>query len=91
MGKINIDIEALNESISSIQSLQNRWTTDKKKLPSKVGGGGTIDEMDLIAEAYENLDKNINTLLTSTVSFFENVRDSFISADSKSMEMFEKE
>lgn len=90
MGMINIDIEVLNTVIGNLQGLQSGWTAEENSLPSKIGGGGIIDELDLIAEAYNNLNADICTLLTNTIAFLRNVNASFVTADSKAVEMFEK-
>lgn len=83
MAEINIKINEISNAISKLQGLQSRCVFVNIAPPSTVGGGRTVNELEDIAAAYKSLNIQLEILISNTISFLQNVRDSYISSDEK--------
>lgn len=83
MGEIKINVNALNDAITRLKNLRTTCENTKNKIPKIVGGGLTVNELESISSLYEDLDIGFTDLVSNTISFMENVKDSYKSSDSK--------
>ncbi len=83
MAEIKINIAELNNSISKMQSLKSKCSSNQKTAPKTVGGGKTVNELESIAALYRTIDSNLETMILNTISFLTNLRDSFVASDQK--------
>ncbi len=81
MGKINIDIEELDNSISKLETLKDNWLNNEVNPPEVVGGGGTVNELEEIAKLYVGLNIRMGGLISSTISFLKNTRQNYVESD----------
>lgn len=83
MSEININIAEIDNAIAKLRGLQSKYIGAP---PVTVGGGKTVNELENIANTYMLLNKSFTGLITNTISFLENVRDSYSSSDKKAAE-----
>ncbi|WP_075720542.1 hypothetical protein [Roseburia sp. 499] len=81
MGKINIDVDALDSSISELKALKSNWLNNEVNAPTVVGGGGTVSQLEEIARLYVGLNMRMCGLMSSTISFLENTRQNYVESD----------
>lgn len=80
---ININIDEINNSIGRLRSLQTRCDLVSTTPPVTVGGGKTVNKLEEIASMYESLNECFGELVSNTILFLQNTRDSYVSSDSK--------
>lgn len=83
MAEIKINVNALNDAITRLKNLRTTCQNTKNKIPDTVGGGLTVNELESISSLYEDLDTGFINLVSNTISFMENVKESYKSSDSK--------
>ena len=83
MAEIKIRITELDNAIERLRALQTRCDSMNTNPHSTVGGGKTVNELEAIAEVYKLLNGHFGILISNTISFLENVKDSYVSSDSK--------
>lgn len=83
MAEINIKITEINNAITRMQGLQTRCVSRNTTQPDTVGGGQTVNELENMADIYKSLNSHFEELVTNTILFLQNVRDSYESGDSK--------
>lgn len=83
MAEINIKITEINNAITKLQDLRSRCNSINTNAPQTVGGGQTINELESIASVYKTINVDFEKLISSTISFLQNVRDSYSSSDAK--------
>ena len=83
MAEIKINISELNNSIGKMQSLKSKCISNQKTAPKTVGGGKTVNELEAIAEQYRTINSSLEILMSNTISFLSNLKDSYISSDQK--------
>ena len=83
MPEISISTKALEEEIKQLKTLKNDFSKDDISCPEIVGGGQAVGELETIANLYKKLNADMVELLSNTISFMENVKNSYISSDSK--------
>lgn len=83
MAEIKIQINELNNEIEELKELRSKCSSRKTKPPATVGGGKTVNELEDIADIYVSMNNSFEILISNTISFLENVRDSYVSSDSK--------
>ena len=83
MSEININIAEIDNAIAKLRGLQSKYISAP---PATVGGGKTVNELENIANTYMLLNKSFIGLITNTISFLENVKDSYSSSDKKAAE-----
>lgn len=49
--------------------------------PVTIGGGKTVNELEDIANVYKTLICSCGELISNTILFFQNVKDSYVSSD----------
>ena len=81
MGKIDIDIDALDESISEFKTLHRNWVNNEIDCPTTVGGGGTVNQLEEIARIYEGLHIKMGVLLAGTISLLDNTKQDYVDSD----------
>lgn len=70
-GRDKCRYKKMESYISNINLMKSCWS--KKARPSAEGEGRTVEEMELLAGAYEELYDSMIVLVENTVSYFENV------------------
>lgn len=83
MAEIKVKITEINNSITKLKNLQSRCNTRNTTPPTTVGGGKTVNELEDIADVYKSLNTHFGVLISNTISFLQNVRDSYTSSDTK--------
>lgn len=83
MAEINVKITEINNAISKLKALQSKCNLRKTTPPSTVGGGKTVNELENIADIYKSLNRDFGELISNTISFLQNVKDSYVSSDTK--------
>lgn len=83
MAEINVKITEINNAISKLKALHSKCNSRKTTPPSTVGGGKTVNELENIADIYKSLNRDFGELISNTISFLENVKDSYVSSDTK--------
>lgn len=81
VAEIKIEVSEIDNAITRLQGLQSRCESRKTAPPVTVGGGKTVNELEEIANVYETLNSHLNDLISNTISFLQNVSDSYISSD----------
>lgn len=82
MAEIKVKVSEINNAITRLQGLQ-RCNSRNTTPPVTVGGGKTVNELENIANVYKTLNTQFETLLSNTISFLQNVRDSYTASDTK--------
>lgn len=83
MAEIKIAIDALENKISELQTLQNEISTNATTPPATVGGGTSVNELEKIATLHQTMLSSIQLLVTNTISFMENIKVSYVESDGK--------
>ncbi len=83
MAEISIKLIALNAAITKLNNLKTTCTSMDTSLPSSVGGGLTVNEMESIANLYKSMNANFADLISNTALFMENVKKSYQTTDTK--------
>ena len=81
MGQININIEALDTSISELKAMQRNWLDNKMRSIDTVGGGSTVNQLEEIAELYEELNTKMGALLAGTISLLNKTKQEYEMSD----------
>lgn len=90
MAEINIKITEIDNEITKLQGLQSKCDSRNVAPPATVGGGKTVNELEDIADVYKTLNRNFSELVSNTISFLQNVRNSYASSDAKAAQGIEK-
>lgn len=83
MAEIKVKVSEINNAIIRLQGLQSRCSSRSTTPPATIGGGKTVNELEDIAHVYKTLNTQFETLLSNTISFLQNVRDSYTDSDTK--------
>lgn len=83
MAEIKINIIEIDKSIAKLQTLKSKCVSNRKNAPITVGGGQTVNELETIAGQYRAIDSNLETLMTNTIAFLTNLKESYITSDQK--------
>lgn len=83
MAEIKIKITEINNAITRLQGLQSRCSSKNTFPPATVGGGKTVNELESIADTYKTINTHFGELISNTISFLQNVRDSYATGDTK--------
>lgn len=83
MAEIKVKVSEINNAITKLQGLQSKCNSRNTTPPVTVGGGKTVNELENIANVYKTLNTQFETLLSNTISFLQNVRDSYTASDTK--------
>lgn len=83
MAEIKVKISEINSAITKLQRLQSRCNSRNTTPPTTVGGGKTVNELEDIADVYKSLNTQFGVLVSNTISFLQNVKDSYVSSDTK--------
>lgn len=83
MAEINVNVTEINNAITKLQGLQSECNSRNTTSPATVGGGKTVNELEDIANVYKKLNTHFEDLLLNTISFLQNVRDSYTASDTK--------
>lgn len=83
MSEIKINVEKIDVSITKLQKLKSKCILNSKTPPETVGGGQTVNELETIANEYRNIDSHLELLVSNTISFLQNVKNSYITSDQK--------
>lgn len=83
MSGIQVNVEELDNAIKKLQGLH----LDKTIVaPTTIGGGKTINELENLAVVYKMLSTDFEELVANTITFLQNVKDSYVSSDAKAAE-----
>jgi len=83
MGEIKIKTSNLSTEIGNLRALNQKISSSCIKCPAVVGGGTSIQEIENIGKTYRKMHNQFGTLVSSTISFMENVNNSYKSSDNK--------
>lgn len=83
MAEIKIKITEINNAITKLQSLQSKCNSRNTTPPATVGGGQCVNEFENIAGVYKGINVHLEDLISNTISFLQNVRDSYASSDTE--------
>lgn len=83
MAEIKVKVSEINNAITRLQGLQSRCISRNTTPPATVGGGKTVNELEDIADVYKTLNTHFEDLISNTISFLQNVRDSYTSSDTR--------
>lgn len=87
MSEISVNVKKMERYISYINVMKSCWKS--KARPYAEGAGRTVEEMELLADAYEALYDSMIVLTENTVDYLENVVHSFNQTDNKNSIMVE--
>lgn len=90
MAEINVKITEINNEITKLQNLRTRCDSINTAVPSTVGGGQTVNELENIATVYKTMNRELGELISNTISFLQNVRDSYVFSDAKAAKEISK-
>lgn len=82
MAEIKISIEAIDELISELKTLKESCDGSMPQVPSVVGGGKSVNQIELISNMYKTLNSDLSDLISNTISFLENAEQSYGESDS---------
>lgn len=88
MSEIKIKNDALSTEISNLRNLNTKIRSSNIKCPTVVGGGTSIQQIENIGKSYQQMHKQLEMLVSSTVSFMENINNSYKSSDKKASKVF---
>lgn len=83
MAEINVNLTEIDNAITKLHELQSECNSRNTTPPATVGGGKTVNELEDIANIYKTLNTHFETLLSNTISFLQNVRDSYTASDTE--------
>ena len=83
MAEINVKITEINNAITKLQNLQKRCNSADTKAPTTVGGGQTVKELEAVADVYKKRNISFGEMIANTISFLQNVKNSYASSDKK--------
>lgn len=77
MSEINIKVVELSEAIKKLAEIKAQCESGNVQIPKTIGGGNTVNEMESLANLYQEMNKHISTLITSTSLFFIKTKQGF--------------
>ena len=83
MAEIKINIDSLESRIQELQTLERRISSNVTTSPQVVGGWSSVIELEKIADMYKTLNSSMLLLVTNTVSFMDNLKESYVGSDKK--------
>jgi len=83
VAEIKIKIDALESKIKELQTLQRRISSNVTTCPKVVGGGSSVNELEKIANTYKTLNSSMLLLVMNTISFMDNLKESYVGSDKK--------
>lgn len=83
MAEIKVKVSEINNAIIRLQGLQSRCSSRSTTPPATIGGGKTVNELEDISGVYKAINTNLENLISNTIAFLQNVRDSYINSDTK--------
>lgn len=81
MKTITLNVAQIDNSIEKLKSLHNKCADMKSSAPTTKGGGNTVNELEAIGLLYGELKTDVAELISNTILFLGNVKNSFISSD----------
>lgn len=88
--QIHINASGLETEIEALKSMQSRWSAMNTTPPAAVGGGATVNELELIGSTYHNLHSAMLQLIGNTIGFMENTLKSYQHSDNTAAHTMEK-
>lgn len=89
--QIHINTSSLETEIEALKSMQSRWSAMNSTPPATVGGGATVNELELIGSMYHDLHSTMLQLIGNTIGFMENTLKSYQHSDNTAAHTMEKE
>lgn len=81
MSEINVSVADLEEAIEKLNSLSTGWSAIDTTPPETVGDGYVVDKLVEIAQLYQDLHAGMATLISNTISFLTNTKESYETSD----------
>ena len=81
MQEININVEILEDKISQLSALHKACATIPFKTKDMKGSGESVSAIHEVEQEYDALKTCFEQLLSNTIQFFENVKQSVVGAD----------
>lgn len=89
-GIIQIEFPTLDSSIGKLKSMQKQWQAMDSKPPQTIGGGASVNELELMGATYDKLHTHMCNLISETILFMEKTRASYKESDEKSKDLIDK-
>lgn len=83
MAEINIKLSEIDNAIMKLQSLKSTCDGINTQPPDTVGGGKTVNEMEIISNCYKSINQDVSDLILNTIAFMSNLKSSYDSSDKK--------
>ena len=90
MAEIHVNIPEINNAITQLQSLKTEIDSCPA-TPEVVGGGKTINELEDILQLYLDFNADLSGLVSNTIAYFQNLRDSYTESDEMAARMISRE
>ncbi len=88
---IDIRLTFLDSNISTLRSVVNSSKSAQLDISNIITSskGAYSDEFNSVARELITIQNSLDTLLTSTISVLENAKESYVSSDKSSSDLFE--
>ena len=90
MAEININIEALEQKIEKLQTLTEECDNVSIWDEDVIGSGQSTELVKSIRCEYKTIKDTMSLLITNSISFFNGIKESALSADSESASKLSK-
>lgn len=84
-GKFDVEFDGLEMGITGLTSRKAQWKMKKMPVPNAVGGGTVFDEVQLLAESYQEIHDSFMVLMDNTIRFLQNANSTFNDADTNAV------
>ena len=83
MAEIKIAVATLETKIGELRTLQGDIDNNTQKAPAVVGGGTSVSQLESIAAMHQTILSSLQLLVTNTISFMGNIKESYVESDDK--------
>lgn len=84
-GKLDVEFDGLEMGITGLTARKIQWEAKKLPVPNAVGGGTVFDEVQLLAESYQQIHDSFLVLMDNTIRFLQNANITFNDADTNAI------
>ena len=90
MSEVQVNKEKFDSKVTAFLSLQNEVTGIQVKRPSLKGGGQTVNELEVLADLFEDLQLEVANLVSKTDAFMKNMSREYRRLDEQGASYFNK-
>ena len=90
MKEISISVESLEKGIDSLRRLQTTTMAIRSSPQNLFSGGKTVEKLEKMADIYSKLEGDFATLVSNTIAFMENVKNSYMATDANAASAISK-